>query len=67
MILSAKNWRTIMPKFDPTSYKNAYAAEKYDRVSLMLPKGMKDEIRKKDGSINGYIIDAIKEKLNSER
>ena len=56
-----------MPKFDPTSYKNAYAAEKYDRVSLMLPKGLKDEIRKRSGSINGYIIDAIKEKLNSER
>jgi hypothetical protein len=53
-----------MNKFNSTAYKNSFAAAKYDRVNLMLPKGMKDEIRKKSGSINGYIIEAIKEKLN---
>lgn len=54
-----------MSKFDSTSYKNAFAALKYDRVNLMLPKGLKDEIRKKSGSINGFIVDAIKEKLST--
>lgn len=53
-----------MTKFDSTSYKNAYVSEKYDRVNLILPKGMKEEIRKNtSGSINGFIIQAISDKL----
>jgi hypothetical protein len=55
-----------MPKFNPTAYKNNYAAEKYDRVDLRLPKGMKDEIKKHSPSINGFIFEAIKDKLNNK-
>lgn len=56
-----------MTKFDPTAYKNAYASEKYDRVNLMLPKGMKDDIKSKcQKSLNAFIIDAIRDKLNKE-
>jgi hypothetical protein len=65
MISLAK--RYSMDKFNPTAYKNAYASEKYDRVSLMLPKGLKAEIQAKTvGSVNNYIVEAIKEKLKKE-
>ena len=53
-----------------TEYKNKYAAEKYDRVGLMLPKGRKDEIKaaaeKQGKSLNGYIVTAIDEKIERD-
>lgn len=44
-----------------TKYKNQFAKEKYDRVGLMLPKGMKAELLKHisetgDKSLNAFII-----------
>lgn len=51
-----------------TDYKNQYAAEKYDNLRIIVPKGGKDVIKKaaeKDGvgSINGYVTSAVNEKL----
>lgn len=53
-----------------TEYKNKYAAENYDRVGLMLPKGTKDIIKaaaqKSGNSINSYIAVAIGDKLTAD-
>ncbi len=50
-----------------TEYKNQFAAEKYDRFSLMLPKGSKSRIKEAADnckmSVNGFINSAIDEKL----
>lgn len=54
-----------------TAYKNQYAAEKYDRISLMLPKGGKVPLKaaateKANGSINQYCIQAINKQLAAD-
>jgi hypothetical protein len=54
-----------------TTYKNQYAAENYDRISIMLPKGCKDLVKaaataKTGGSINGYVNQAINERLQKD-
>ena len=45
--------------FDQIAYQNAYIKEKYDRISLTVPKGRKAEIKKKASamgkSVNEYI------------
>ena len=44
-----------------------YEKENYDKVLLRLKKGVKDRIIEEigpDGSLNGFITDAILEKLN---
>lgn len=48
-----------------SQYKNNFAKEKYDRIALNVPKGMKSEIeeyRKKKGfkSLNDYINEIIR-------
>ncbi len=53
------------------AYKNKFAAEKYDRFSLMLPKGGKSIIKaaadqQAGGSINGYVNQAINERLEKD-
>lgn len=50
---------------DLSQYKNNFAKEKYDRIALNVPKGMKSEIeeyRKKKGfkSLNDYINEIIR-------
>lgn len=49
--------------------QNEYNKSKYDRVSVMLPNGYRDQVRaaaEKDGlSLNAYILDAIKTKMNN--
>lgn len=54
-----------------TAYKNKYAAQNYDRISIMLPKGSKDLVKaaataKTGGSINGYVNQAINERLQKD-
>ena len=48
--------------------QNEYNKEVYDRVSLMLPKGMKEVIKIKAveqvKSVNGFIVDTLKDKIN---
>lgn len=52
-----------MSDFNSTAYKNEYNTTAYDRVSLMLPKGMRDELKAmckaKGESVNSFINRAI--------
>lgn len=50
--------------FNPTEYKNKFAAAKYDRVALLVKKGKRDElhaIAKAKGfdGLNAYIKDLL--------
>lgn len=51
--------------FDQIKYQNQYNKEKYDRLTLMLPKGKKDKWReqaKAEGlSLTAWIITKIEE------
>lgn len=54
-----------------TKAKNKYAAKAYDRINLLVPKGGKDTIKAAavetiGGSINGYINQAINERLQKD-
>ena len=54
-----------------TEYKNKFAAEKYDRVGLMLPKGKKEQLKKHaeqngDKSLNAFINSAIDEAVERD-
>ena len=46
-------------KFNQISYQNEDIKEKYDRINLTVPKGRKEEIKKKAASagqsVNEYI------------
>ena len=54
--------------FNQISYQNSYNKEKYDRISLMLPKGEKDRIRMAAAaageSVNEFINKAIKQRID---
>lgn len=62
-----------MPEqFNQIKYQNEYNKQKYDRITIMAPKGMKDKIRetsKKCGmkSANEFILTAIEEKINKAK
>lgn len=43
-----------------------YEKEKYDKVLVRLPKGTKAKIQSVSDSVNGYITQAIEEKMNRE-
>lgn len=57
-----------------TIKQNKYIADKYDRVYVLLPKGKKAEVqaaanraaRTDDASLNGYIVQAIREKMQRD-
>ena len=54
-----------------TRAKNKYRDKTYDRMVLVLPKGMKEEIKNlvkqgKADSNNAYVIAAIREKMQRE-
>lgn len=46
--------------------QNEHIKENYDRVSVTLPKGTKDRIKERGYSINGFISDAVIEKLDKD-
>ena len=50
-----------------TDYKNKFISEKYDRINLTVPKGIKDLVRQhcedNNLSVNGYLYNLIKEDL----
>lgn len=52
-----------MADFDKIKYNNQFNAEKYDRVTIMLPKGRKEHLKAlaaaRGESVNSYIIRAI--------
>lgn len=59
-------------KFDQIKYQNDFNKQKYDRVSLMLPKGKKEEIKihaaeYDGGSVNGFIQRAIAETMERDK
>lgn len=43
--------------------QNEYIKDKYDRVSVILPKGTKERIQSFSGSVNSFIADSVIEKL----
>lgn len=56
-----------MSEFNQIKYQNEYNKQKYDRTTIMTPKGKKDQIRaaaKAAGmSMNEFIVSAIEEKI----
>lgn len=50
---------------------NKYVKANYDRINVTMPKGRKDEIKahteKTGQSINGFINEAIDEKMERDR
>ena len=56
-----------MSDFDAIKYQNDFNKRHYDRIVIMVPKGMKDKLKafcKEQGfSMNEFIISAVKEKL----
>lgn len=53
-----------------TEYKNKWQSENCERISLVVKKGRKDEIKaaaeKQGQSLNGYIVNAIDEKMERD-
>lgn len=60
----------LMAKQD-TSYINWYNSQNYDRLTIVVPKGTKDNIKAEAGlngqSVNEYLLSLIPERLISER
>lgn len=54
-------------KFSKFDYNNEYAAEHYDRITILLPKGRKEKIKEycksKDISMSEFINACLDEKL----
>lgn len=52
-----------------TTYKNNYQKEHYDRINIILPKGLKDKIKEAatlmDASVSEYILMLVDEDLAS--
>ena len=50
-----------------TAAQNKYISKAYDRINLLVPKGDKDEIKAAADaagqSINAYILDAVRERM----
>lgn len=59
-----------MPEqFDQIKYQNEYNKQKYDRITIMAPKGKKEELQaaaKACGmkSVNEFILAAVEEKID---
>lgn len=45
--------------------QNQYVKDNYDRVALTLPKGTKERIKNHSSNVNGFIREAVIEKLES--
>lgn len=56
-------------EFNAVEYRNRYNKENYDRIGIMLPKGRKEEVKKKakilEKSVNEYINCLIAKDLES--
>jgi predicted HicB family RNase H-like nuclease len=53
-------------KFNPTTYKNDFARNNYDRIALTVPKGKKDEIKKRAKSQGKSVNEYINSLINSD-
>lgn len=62
--------RRSMNKQEQIRYMNQYNKDKYDRISLMAPKGHKEKIKEaanaENMSMNEYIMSAIAAKMGGE-
>lgn len=47
--------------------QNDFIKENYERVSVTLPKGTKDRIKKTGQSVNGFINNVVMEGLNNDK
>lgn len=60
--------RASTQEFNQIAYQNDYIKEKYDRINLTVPKGRKEEIKKKAAavgkSVNEYINSLIDDDMN---
>ena len=54
-------------KADAVKYNNEYNAKKYDRITIVVPKGNKEiiqKVAKKNGeSVNSFVIRLIEQEL----
>lgn len=54
--------------FDQFKYQNEYNKEKYDRLTLVMPKGKKDKVKQRavelNKSVNSYINDVLDKDIN---
>lgn len=59
-----------MSEFDKVKYNNSFNAQKYDRITIMTPKGQKDIIRahaeSRGESVNAFIQRAIAETMTRD-
>lgn len=59
--------REAKRKFNQIAYQNDYIREKYDRINLTVPKGRKEEIKKKAAAagknVNEYINNLLEKDL----
>ena len=44
-----------------------YEQANYDKVLVRFPKGIKDEIKQYNNSVNGYIVNAVKKQLDKDK
>jgi hypothetical protein len=58
-------------EFDPIAYKNKYSAEHYDRLNMLMPKGRKEELKKKAAahnmSMSEYILYLVDNDTSEEK
>lgn len=59
-------------QFDQIKYQNEYNKQKYDRITIMAPKGKKEAIQEAARacgmrSVNEFILAAVEEKLRGIR
>jgi predicted HicB family RNase H-like nuclease len=58
-------------KPNTTEYKRAFNKEKYDQFLISVPKGEKEVLKEfaksKGKSLNAFIVEAIKEKMEREK
>ena len=58
-------------KSKDTAYKNAFARAAYDRISVIIPKGGREQIKaaadSAGESINAYILDAVRQRMERDR
>ena len=54
-------------KEDAIAYVNQYQKEKYDRITVMAPKGTKDQIKKaadlKGVKLSAFVLDCVEKEL----
>ena len=58
-------------EFDQIKYQNEYNKQKYDRITIMAPKGTKEKLQAATRafgmkSVNEFILSAIAEKLDNK-